>query len=171
MPPALEVLDLTKRFVAGAGSCLATAQALSRVEVVAYAGESVAIAGPGGAGKTTLLLCAAGLLTPDSGVVRWFGDSCRAAAIERARLHYHRGSLDAAPTDRGMVHLVDVGDADAARSREWIESRRAAGDCVFVAVRDPGLGRRLAQTVVVMRDGRVVGPVHANARVAETVFR
>lgn len=171
MPPALEVVGLTKRFAAGAGSCLATAQALSCVDVVAYTGEAVAIVGPSGAGKTTLLLCAAGLLSPDSGVVRWFGDPRRAAAMERTRLHYHRGSLDGGATDRGVVHLVDVGDAEAARSREWIEFRCSVGDCVVVAVRDPALARRLAQTVVVVRDGRVVAPSHARARVAETVFR
>jgi len=169
--PALEVLGLTKRFVAGAGSCLATAQALSCVELVAYPEESVAIVGPSGAGKTTFLLCAAGLLAPDSGVVRWFGDPRRAASMERTRLHYHRASLEEIATDRTVVHLVDIGDADAARSREWIESRRASGDCVIVAVRDPGLGRRLAGTVVSMRDGRVVDASQAHARVAETLFR
>jgi ABC-type multidrug transport system ATPase subunit len=169
--PALEVLGLAKRFAAGAGSCLATAQALTAVDVVAHAGQAVAIVGPSGAGKTTLLLCAAGLLSPDTGVVKWFGDSRRAAAVERTRLHYHRGSFDDVATDRSVVHLIDVGDAEAARTREWIESRCASGDCVIVAVRDPALARRLAETVVIVRDGRVVAPSHAHARVAETVFR
>jgi len=41
---------------------------------------------------------------------------------------------------------------------------------VIVAVRDPALARRLAETVVLVRDGRVVAPSHAQARVAETVF-
>lgn len=171
MIPALEVLGLAKRFAAGAGSCLATAQALTGVDVVAHAGQAVAIAGPSGSGKTTFLLCAAGLLTPDSGMVKWFGDSSRAAAMESTRLHYHPGSFDDAPPDRSVVHLVDVGDAEAARSREWIDSRRASGDCVIVAVREPALARRLAETVVIVRDGRVVAPSHAHARVAETVFR
>ena len=169
--PALEVLALAKRFAAGAGSCLATAHALSGVDVVVHSGQAVAIAGPSGAGKTTFLLCAAGLLSPDSGVVKWFGDSSRSAAMERARLHYHRGSLHDAATDRSVVHLVDVGDAEAARAREWIESRCASGDCVIIAVRDPALARRLAETVVMVRDGRVVASSYAHARVAETVFR
>ena len=171
MPPALEIVGLAKRFAAGAGSCLATAQALSCVDLVAHAGEAVAIVGPSGAGKTTLLLCAAGLLRPDSGSVRWFGDARRGTAMERARLHYHRDSLAEMPTDRAVVHLVDLGDAEAARTREWIESRCLSGDCVIVAVRDPALARRLAPTVVLVRDGRVVGLAHAHARVAETVFR
>jgi ABC-type cobalamin/Fe3+-siderophores transport system ATPase subunit len=169
--PALEVLGLAKRFAAGAGSCLATAQALTGLDIVAHAGQAVAIAGPSGAGKTTFLLCAAGLLSPDSGVVRWFGDSRRTAAMERTRLHYHRGSFDDGATDRSVVHLVDVGDAEASRIRDWIESRRSSGDCVIVAVRDPMLARRLAETVVIVRDGRVVAASHAHARVAETVFR
>jgi ABC transporter len=141
------------------------------MDVVAHTGQAVAIAGPSGAGKTTFLLCAAGLLSPDSGVVKWFGDSRRAVAVERTRLHYHRGSFDDVATDRSVVHLVDVGDAEAARISGWIESRCGSGDCVIVAVRDPALGRRLAETVVMVRNGRVVAPSHAHARVAETVFR
>ncbi len=171
MRDALEITGLSKRFVAGCGSCLASAQALVDVDLAVAAGESVAIAGGSGAGKTTLILCAAGLMTPDAGVVRWFGDRGRAAALERARLHYHRSSLaDACIADGCVVHLVDVGDAEASRIGAWVAARRDAGDAVVIAVRDASLGRALAGRVVTLGRGRIVSPSAPSARVAEPVF-
>jgi len=113
---ALEIVGLCKRFIAGAGSCLATAQALTDIDLAVAEGESLAVVGPSGAGKTTLLLCAAGLLAPDTGVVRWCGDSNRAAAMRRIRLCYHRGIFaEPHPDDGPRVHLIDVGDAESIR--------------------------------------------------------
>src|SRR5215813_12535277 len=93
---ALEISRVSKRFVAGCGACLASAQAIADIDLAVVAGESVAVVGASGSGKTTLLLCAAGLLAPDVGTVSWFGDSDRAASLRRARLHYSRSSFDEA---------------------------------------------------------------------------
>lgn len=164
------MVRVSKRFVAGTGSCLATAAALTHVEVRVDAGESLAVVGPSGAGKTTLLLCASGLLPPDEGTILWFGDPHRAIALDRVRLHYHRASLADSAAPRPAVHLVDLGDVEAARTRAWIASRVGAGDSVVVAVRDAALGRRLAGRIVALRDGRVAPSEAARSRVAEHVF-
>jgi ABC-type glutathione transport system ATPase component len=168
---ALEVSRVSKRFVAGCGSCLASAHALADVDLTVAEGESVAVVGPSGSGKTTLLLCAAGLMAPDAGTVSWFGDSDRAASLRRTRLHYCRSSLDEpSPADESFIHLVDVGDTEAAGLGAWIAERRDAGDAVLMALRDSTLAFRLAERAAVLRAGRVVA--HAAARrVAEPCFR
>lgn len=45
--------------------------AVDRVDLSVEDGESVCVLGPSGCGKTTLLRAVAGLVTPDSGRVRW----------------------------------------------------------------------------------------------------
>src|SRR4051812_30923553 len=93
MPFALEVRGLAKRFTAGAGGCSASAHVLREVDLVVRPGESVAIVGGGGAGKSTLLLCLAGLLRPDQGMIRWFGDASRKSAAQRVVYHVARTDL------------------------------------------------------------------------------
>jgi ABC-type multidrug transport system ATPase subunit len=73
MVAALELESLSKSFRAGFPGCIASARVLESVSLRLAAGEVVGVAGEPGAGKTTLLLCAAGLLRPDRGHVRWFG--------------------------------------------------------------------------------------------------
>jgi len=167
---ALDVSRISKQFVAGCGSCLASAHALADVDLTVAEGESVALVGPSGSGKTTLLLCAAGLMAPDAGVVSWFGDADRAASLRRVRLHYYHSSLDEpCPTDASLIHLIDVGDTDAGRLGAWIAERRAAGDAVLMALRDPTLASRLTERAVELRAGRVVARAAAR-RVAERGF-
>jgi len=68
--------------------------ALRGANVLAAAGEILAIMGPSGSGKSTLLHCLAGILTPDEGVV-WFNanrlDTLREAersAVRRDRFGF-----------------------------------------------------------------------------------
>ena len=102
------------------------------------------------AGKTTLLLCAAGLMAPDAGMVSWFGRFAIAPpSLRRARLHYCRSSLDEpCPADAALIHLIDVGDAEAARLGAWIAAasrsrrRRLDGAARLSAGVSPGGARR-----------------------------
>ncbi len=84
-PPALELTGVSKRF----GSVVA----LNDVELIVAPGKVHALLGENGAGKTTLMRIAYGLLHPDSGRVRLFGNA------------YPRHSVRAAShAGVGMVH-------------------------------------------------------------------
>lgn len=136
MSIALEARGLTRSYRAGAGLCVASTRVLRGIDLVVHAGEGIGLLGERGSGKSTLLLCLAGLLSTDSGTVRWFGD----ASLRSAARHvlYHSARIDllrAGATDCGHIHLVDVPaipglspDLD-----DWILLRRLAGDAVVVA--------------------------------------
>jgi len=49
---------------------------LNQVWLQARGGETIGLVGANGAGKTTMLRIAAGLASPDSGVVRWEKSTC-----------------------------------------------------------------------------------------------
>ncbi len=69
---ALSIIELTKCFRVGTSGCSASASVLRGVNLALWPGEIVAVCGARGSGTSTLLRCAAGLLRPDSGLVRWF---------------------------------------------------------------------------------------------------
>ncbi|MFI5241470.1 MAG: ATP-binding cassette domain-containing protein [Gemmatimonadales bacterium] len=71
--PALSITSLSKSYHAGTPQCAASVLVLHDVHFSLWPGEIVAIDGAPGSGKTTLLRCAAGVLRPDVGSVRWFG--------------------------------------------------------------------------------------------------
>ncbi len=73
--PAVEVRDLSHRYVSAAGEVVA----LEAASLSVGAGEFVSIVGPSGCGKTTLLRAAAGLLEPTGGTVRVLGSTPEAA--------------------------------------------------------------------------------------------
>lgn len=56
-----------------AGAASRRTLALQDISLAVREGEFLGLLGPNGAGKTTLLRCAAGLLRPDAGTIRWFG--------------------------------------------------------------------------------------------------
>ncbi|HST82464.1 MAG TPA: ABC transporter ATP-binding protein [Kineosporiaceae bacterium] len=57
--------------------------ALDGVDLEIRAGDSIAIMGPSGSGKTTLMQVLAGIITPDSGVVRLRGEDVQGLSAER----------------------------------------------------------------------------------------
>ncbi|MDR1359559.1 MAG: ABC transporter ATP-binding protein [Deltaproteobacteria bacterium] len=80
-PAALEIVNLSKAFPGPAGG--PSVQALDGVSLRVEQGEYVSILGASGCGKSTLLTVAAGLLAPDSGLVRCGGQAVR--GTERGR--------------------------------------------------------------------------------------
>jgi ABC-type hemin transport system ATPase subunit len=167
---ALELRGLTKRYTVGIGACIASADVLRGVSFAVAGGESVALAGPAGAGKSTLLLCAAGLLGPEAGEIRWFGETDRCVAA--SRVSYHCASWNAVPSDSSgppAIHLLDLASsaADSPTVTRWIDRRCAAGDAVVVATRDEDLAHHLASRVLVLRGGRTYPRARPRSRVAE----
>lgn len=77
--PALELIEVTKRFRRGEVS------ALEGFSLRVPADRITFLVGPSGAGKSVLCRLAVGLLTPDAGEVRLFGVSL-ASSTERTRL-------------------------------------------------------------------------------------
>ena len=172
MAIALELRGLCKRYVAGAGTCLASASVLRGVDLVLRAGDVHAIVGAPGSGKSTLMLCAAGLLAPDGGDIRWFGDACRATAAWRAL--YHHATVDllrAGAVHEPHVHLLDIDSLTVAGDLvdEWVEQRRGRGDAVLIASTNAAIAARTGARISVLRAGRLhsAAPAAASARVAE----
>lgn len=164
MAAALEVHGLAKRYAAGVGGCAAAAHVLRDVTLSVRAGEVVAIAGARGAGKSTLLLCLAGLIAPDAGQVRWFGDASRAAAARRVLYHVARTDLlRAGRIAEPNLHLVDVAGADPLELLPWIAARSEAGDAVVVAA---GPGEEIpAARVLHLSRGRLALRAEPGARI------
>lgn len=133
MSSDLALRSVSKRFVAGAGACSIEVTALRNASIEIRAGEVLIVAGPIGAGKTTLLLCAAGVLSCDSGGV--FGAA--------RRVTYRDLQQPARPIDppvRGSVLLLDSCDdlPELARARASRVTAQAvaAGASVVLAARD-----------------------------------
>ena len=133
MSTDLALRSVSKRFVAGTGSCTVEVTALRDASVQVRAGEVLVVAGPIGSGKTTLLLCAAGLLRCDAGDV--FGSA--------RRVTYRDLTLPARPIDppmRGSVLLLDSCDhlpeLAKARAGRVIAQAVAVGASVVLAARD-----------------------------------
>ncbi len=126
---ALEVDGLTKRF----GGKLAVRD----VSFKAASGEITGFLGPNGAGKTTTLRMSLGVITPDSGTARLFGEAPDAAGMDRVGfLPEERGvyrkmtaeavivffaRLKGVPAGearrRAAMHLERFGLADAAKKK------------------------------------------------------
>jgi ABC-type dipeptide/oligopeptide/nickel transport system ATPase subunit len=171
---ALEVVGLHKGFRTGFGSCWATNAVLRGIDLELARGEVVAIAGDAGSGRSTLLLCLAGLLRADRGIVRWFGDESRDAAVRCTR-HYltaeQLGWCDE-PPDLWM-HLVDLRDFTAlslGRLRPWLAERARRGDAALVVADSLDVARHLTARILILRDGRLHETSRAQSRVAERHF-
>lgn len=167
----LAVDAVSKRFVAGAGSCSVGVTALRRVSVEIRAGEVLIVAGPIGSGKTTLLLCAAGLMRCDSGAI-----------VGMARRVVYRDLLAPArpidPMIRDAVLLLDscdhLNDLARRRATKVVAEALKVGAAVVLAAREPGACLSLTPaeatiSIVHLRIGEIsqLDPVPSSNRVAE----
>src|SRR6476619_772383 len=97
--PLLEATDLTVRF--------GDVTALAGLDLVAPAGEVLAILGPNGAGKTTFVRNIATLLAPTSGSVRVYGvDVSREPLAVRGSIGLAGQHAAVEPTMTGRENLV-----------------------------------------------------------------
>ena len=76
----IELTGLTKTFPSGRGPV----RAVREIDISIAAGETVALLGPNGAGKSTTIDMLLGLLKPDSGTVRLFGETPAGAVAKGA---------------------------------------------------------------------------------------
>ena len=175
MSLALEMRNVAKRYVAGCGSCVASAHVLRGIDLSVLPGDVVAVTGPPGSGKSTLLLVAAGLLVPDHGDVHWFGNASREAGARFAMHHFAaRDPSPRTPPDT-RIQLVDdldsLGRVGAARLARWIERRCVAGDAVVIVTRHPATAHALSPRVYALAGGRLHVDLVAAPRVAEPPLR
>jgi ABC-type sugar transport system ATPase subunit len=172
MSIALEMSGVAKRYVTGAGHCMAEVNVLRGVDLVVRPGDVVAVVGPPGSGKSTLLLIAAGLLRADRGEIRWFGDTGRTAGARTAV--YHLAAASPAPRAPKSAHIQLLDDPDALgglgalRLARWIARRCAVGDAVVIATRHRPTALALAPRVLALAGGQLHAELVAAPRVAES---
>jgi ABC-2 type transport system ATP-binding protein len=104
MEPVIELLGLVKSYRGGSRGPVPAVRGL---ELSIGLGETVALLGPNGAGKSTTIDMMLGLLEPDAGTVRLFGEAPR-AAVEAGRVGamLQTGSLIRDLSVRELIALV-----------------------------------------------------------------
>jgi ABC-type multidrug transport system ATPase subunit len=147
---------------------------LRGIDLEVNVGESVAVVGEPGAGKSTLLLCAAGLLKPESGELRWFGESMFSLAADRVRYHCTLAHLVALKGHVGhQLHVIDLcTPIEANRAMlSWIDERCSSGDSVVFASHDEQFAQHAASRVLTLNGGVLRSSRPMRARVAEHARR
>lgn len=111
-----------------------SAHGLANVDFVAEPGEFVALLGANGSGKTTLIKSLVGLLKPEKGSIRVFGDDI--AGMPAAELYHRVGVVFQNPDDQLFANTVNedvafgprnLGLGDAETTKRVAESLAAVG--------------------------------------------
>lgn len=89
---ALQVEDVSLQYRGRRGT--AGHRALDGVTLIIYEGERISLLGPNGSGKTTLFRAICGLLRPDRGRIRVFGDQDRRKSLQHLGVVFQTDSLD-----------------------------------------------------------------------------
>jgi zinc transport system ATP-binding protein len=153
--------------IAADGICFAYGSdpVLDQVSLHVEAGEFIALVGPNGSGKSTLVRILVGLLAPDAGEVRLFGEPPRRLS-NRARLGYVpqrpqiAGALPATVTE-----LVAAGRL--ARRGWWRRPRRADHVAVADAIEAVALGDLARRPIRELSGGQQQRALIAKALAAE----
>src|SRR5262245_13011965 len=148
-------------FVAGIEGCDARLSVLASVDLEVRASEIVGIVGAPASGKTTLALCAAGLLRPNSGTVRW----CENPRPADSLFFHSGGDLPrrvlgiAASWSSRLVVLDDpfsgVAGADYSRITRWVETAARHGAAVLLTSREGSALEPVATTLRVLSRGQL----------------
>ena len=87
---AIEIQDLSKKFIAVSGS---STEALQNVSFSVNKGEFLTIIGPSGCGKSTALSIIAGLITPSSGSVKIDGVEVQSPTPDKVAMMFQEYTL------------------------------------------------------------------------------
>jgi len=126
--PALELVDVVKRFGSGATEV----RALTDVSLTVAPGELVAVMGPSGCGKSTLLHLAGGLEDPTAGQVRVAGldvpqmPPAERAALRRTEVGYVFQRLNLVVTLTALENVMLPLELEGVRAREAKAQAREA---------------------------------------------
>ena len=140
--PALELVDVVKRFGSGATEV----RALTDVSLTVAPGELVAVMGPSGCGKSTLLHLAGGLEDPTAGQVRVAGLDVpqmppgQRAALRRTEVGYVFQRLNLVVTLTALENVMLPLELEGVRAREAKAQAREA--LAAVGPGPPRCGRR-----------------------------
>jgi ABC-2 type transport system ATP-binding protein len=107
--------------------------ALAGIDLTVGGGELLALLGPNGAGKSTAIAAALGLIEPDAGEVRLFGQSPHAIGTRR--------QIGVMLQAASMPDTLKVGEL-LAQTRSCYAHPRSTGDCVQQAGLDGLMDRR-----------------------------
>jgi ABC-type uncharacterized transport system ATPase subunit len=178
--------------VAGLSKSFGAVTACKSISMSVRAGTIHAVVGENGAGKTTLARCVAGLTTPDTGTIRFDGETRRVGSVEAARtlgvgmVHQEFSVVDdltlaenlilgVEPIRRGVLDraAIDVATAGLEARTGWtLPWDRRAGDVGVADLSRFELLRQLhrgSDTVILDEPTSVLGPADADRLLATMV--
>jgi ABC-type Mn2+/Zn2+ transport system ATPase subunit len=153
--------------IAADGICFAygAEPVLEGVDLHVAAGEFVALVGPNGSGKSTLVRILVGLLHPNAGTVRVFGEPPR-RLTDRARLGYVPQRPQIAGALPATVSEI-VAAGRVARRGWWRRPHRADRDAIDAAIDAVALGDLRRRPIGELSGGQQQRVLIAKALAAE----